>query len=69
MAPFIDAFKRERDGVWVCVRDVTFEGPGGRIQVAAGTRLPRGSLFMGVDLARFLEAHACAGSQAAPDET
>lgn len=56
MESFIDAFKREGDGGWTCIRDVTLEGPAGRIQVAEGTRLRRGSLFMGVDLAGFLDA-------------
>ena len=58
MENFIDAFRRAEDGSWFCVRDVTLEGPGGRIQVTEGTRLRRGSPFMGVDLAGFLESQA-----------
>ena len=68
MENFIDAFKRDHDGAWICVRDVTLEGPGGRIQLAAGTRPERGQLFMGVDLAGFIEANARAGSRTVPDE-
>jgi hypothetical protein len=29
--------------------------PSGRVQVAPGTRLTRGALYMGVDLAKFLD--------------
>jgi hypothetical protein len=62
MDPLFDAFRRNPDGSWVCVRSVTFDGPGGRMQVAAGSTFCRGRLFMGVDLARYLEAHAKSGT-------
>ena len=55
MENFIDAFQRNADGSWSCIRDVTLNGPGGRIQVPAGKTFHRGTSFMGVDLARFLE--------------
>ena len=58
MESFIDAFKRDGDGGWICIRAVTLEGPGGRIQVIEGTRLRQGSTFMGVDLAGFLDAQS-----------
>lgn len=63
MDDFIDAFIRDDDGSWRCVRDVTLEGPGGRIQVLAGARFERGVIFMGVDLARFLEARLRTGAR------
>jgi hypothetical protein len=62
MDDFIDAFRRDDDGSWLCMRDVTLEGPGGRIQVLAGARFERGAFFMGVDLARFLDARLRAGA-------
>jgi len=55
MENFIRAFRKNSDGSWSCIQDVTLNGPGGRIQVVAGTRFERGQLFMGVDLARFLD--------------
>ena len=58
MDNFIDAFRRNADGSWSCIRDVTLNGPNGRMQVLAGTTFPRGRLFMGVDVAGFLEAQS-----------
>ena len=62
MENFIDAFQRNADGSWSCIRDVTLNGPGGRIQVPAGKTFQRGMMFMGVDLARFLEGQARGGT-------
>jgi len=58
MENFFDAFRRNADGSWSCIQDVTLNGPGGRIQVPAGKTFERGMVFMGVDLAGFLEAKA-----------
>jgi hypothetical protein len=66
MENFIDAFKRNADGSWSCIRDVTLNGPSGRIQVLAGTTFHRGKIFMGVDLASFLETQS--GSSAPAEE-
>ena len=52
---FITKFVRESDGVWLCVEAAELDLPGGRIQVAVGTRFTRGTRFMGVELARLLE--------------
>jgi hypothetical protein len=60
----LDAFVRDADGAWCCVRAVTLEGPGGRIQVAEGARFRHGIIFMGVDVARFLDAHSRSGGPA-----
>ena len=49
------AFQRNADGSWTCVQPTTLEGPNGRIQVPEGTRFRRGSLFMGVELAKWLD--------------
>lgn len=49
------AFKRNDDGSWTCVRPVTLDGPNGRMQVSEGTTYRRGALFMGVELAKWLD--------------
>jgi hypothetical protein len=48
-------FRREPDGTWVCVEGVVVPHPGGRIEIAAGTRFARGQRFMGVDVAVWIE--------------
>jgi hypothetical protein len=58
MDGFIQAFRRDADGSWTCVAPTTFDGPNGRIQVAPGTRFTRGTAFMGVDLATWLDERA-----------
>ena len=55
MENFIEAFMRNADGSWACVRDVTLTGPNGRIQVTEGSTFRPGMSFMGIDLARFLD--------------
>ena len=52
---FIKHFRRESGGIWVCVEPATLERPDGRVQVALGTRLTIGQLFMNLDLARMLD--------------
>ena len=49
------AFSRNADGSWLCVTPVTIEHPQGRMQVSAGTTVKRGEVFMGIDLAAWLE--------------
>jgi hypothetical protein len=51
----LQAFFREPGGTWRCVAPVTIDHPLGRIQVTPGTQLSRGTSFMGVDLAGWLE--------------
>ena len=48
-------FIRDGLGRWTCVEPTTIELPTGRIEVAPGTRLVRGTKFMGVDLAELLD--------------
>jgi hypothetical protein len=55
---FIEKFRREGEGVWLCMEPAEVNLPGGRIQVPAGARLVRGTPFMGVDLARLLDEQA-----------
>jgi hypothetical protein len=51
----LKAFRRERNGTWVCVAPTTFDGPNGRIQVTPGTAFAPGTTFMGADLAKWLD--------------
>ena len=62
MENFIDAFRRNTDGSWRCIQNVTLNGPNGRIQVAAGTIFRPGMSFMGIDLAGFLDQEARSGT-------
>jgi hypothetical protein len=52
------SFWRNADGSWICTEPVTLDHPHGRIQVTAGTTFKRGELFMGVDLAHWLDDQA-----------
>ena len=55
MENFIKHFRREAAGVWTCIEPATIDLPQGRVQVAAGTRLTRGTMFMNVEIARLLD--------------
>lgn len=48
-------FTRDARGRWTCIEPTVFDLPSGRIEVAPGTRLVRGTKFMGVDLAELLD--------------
>ena len=58
MKNFIKGFRRNSDGSWECVAAVTLDGPKGRIQVTEGSRFTRGTVFMGIDLAKWLDEEA-----------
>jgi hypothetical protein len=58
MHDFIKNFVRTPDGGWLCVELAELKTPQGRIQVAPGTRFERGTIFMGVELARMLDEQA-----------
>jgi hypothetical protein len=49
------AFYRNEDGSWICIDPVTIEHPKGRVQIASGTTLIPGILYMGIDLANWLD--------------
>ena len=51
-----EAFRRQTDGSWACVAPVTIHHPKGRVQVTPGTVFTRGTAFMGVDVAEWLDA-------------
>lgn len=55
MDEFGDHFCRNYDGSWTCTSAGTFTGPNGRIQVTPGSRFFRGTVFMGFDLAAWLD--------------
>ena len=58
MQDFIKHFVRTPAGEWVCVAPAEIQTPEGRVQVASGTRFKRGTLFMGVEIARLLDEQA-----------
>ena len=55
MDGFLDAFERQPDGSWVCVRPAEWQSPYGRIQITEGSRFAPGTVFMGVHLAELLD--------------
>ena len=65
----LHAFRRNEDGSWTCVTAVTFDGPGGRIQVAAGATFQPGTSFMGLDIAHFLDAQRRKGGFSSPERS
>jgi hypothetical protein len=48
---FIRCFHRDSAGHWTCIEPCEIDLPGGRIQVATGTRFTAGTRFMDVDIA------------------
>jgi hypothetical protein len=48
-------FWRNEDGSWICIDSVTLDHPKGRVQVAPGTTLTPGILYMGIDFALWLD--------------
>lgn len=50
-----ECFVRHPGGAWECVAPAELYSPNGRIQVAPGTRFTRGTMFMGVDVAEWLD--------------
>jgi len=48
----LKCFVRESPGHWTCVTPCELNLPGGRVQVAVGTRFTLGTRFMGVDIAK-----------------
>ena len=56
MDRFAEHFCRNHDGSWTCTMAGTFDGPNGRIQVTPGTRFYPGTIFMGFDVAAWLDS-------------
>ena len=55
-------FVRDSSGAWECVSPAELAGPNGRIQVTPGLRVTKGTTFMGVDLAKWLDEQYESGS-------
>ena len=55
MQNFIKHFVRDGEGEWSCVEPAELLLPTGRIQVTPGTKFTRGTIFMGVELAKLLD--------------
>jgi len=56
MDEFATHFCRSANGSWTCTSAATFNGPNGRIQVTPGSRFYPGTMFMGFDLAAWLDS-------------
>ena len=62
MDEFATHFCRNSDGSWSCTSSGTFNGPNGSIQVTPGSTFYRGTMFMGFDLAAWLDELAGNGA-------
>jgi len=49
------SFRRANGGIWICVEPVTMNHPKGPIQVTRGSSFKKGTDFMGVDVAAWLD--------------
>ena len=68
MDEFARHFCRNSDGSWSCISAGTFNGPNGRIQVTPGSTFYRGTMFMGFDLAAWLDELAGNGAMGAAQQ-
>ena len=57
MQNFVENFRRNRRGAWICVTPAEFKGPNGSMQISAGSRFARGNKFAGIDVAEVLDAY------------
>jgi hypothetical protein len=48
-------FRRKSDGSWTCLAPATIEHPKGQILVTPDSRFMPGTVFLGVDLAAYLD--------------
>ena len=53
---FPDAYKRNDDGSWTCIKQTLLQGPFARILIDQGTIFYPEQLFMGIDVSAYLEA-------------
>jgi hypothetical protein len=56
MNDYFNSFRRNELGMWTCVAPITIDHPNGRIQVTPGSTFSPGTVFMGVDLAGWLDS-------------
>jgi hypothetical protein len=52
---FWQSWTRSDTGTWTCLVAATLDHPNGRIQVTPGTSFAPGTIFMGVDVAAWLD--------------
>jgi hypothetical protein len=55
MRRLTEHFVRDLFGSWLCIEAIDLDLPGGRVHVALGTRLTRGTTFLGIDLVSVLD--------------
>lgn len=55
LADISSTFRQDADGTWRCVAPVTLAHPKGPLSVAPGTTFRKGTNFMGVDVAEWLD--------------
>jgi hypothetical protein len=58
MKNFIRGFQRNPDGSWTCIATATLDGPQGRIQVTTGSTFAPRTVFMNVDICKWLDEAA-----------
>ena len=49
-------FRRDAGGAWTCVKDCTFEGPNGRVQVSNGQTFKPRAMYMGFNITAWLDS-------------
>ena len=55
MSNYFVSFRREKDGIWICLERVTIQHPKGSIEVTPGSSFKKGDEHMGIDLASWLD--------------
>ena len=55
MGNYFISFRREKDGIWICLEPVAIRHPRGSIEVTPGTCFRKGHDYMGIDLAAWLD--------------
>ena len=50
-----DAFEKDKDGNWRCIKAVTIKGLSGLLAIAVGVTFTRGIPYLGVDVAERLD--------------
>jgi len=50
-------FRKNPDGSWTSIDAVFIEGPNGKINVGPGMTFRQGALFLGLDLAAWLDSN------------
>jgi hypothetical protein len=55
MGNYFISFRREKDGIWICLESVTIHHPNGSIEVTPGRSFKKGDEYMGIDLASWLD--------------